>query len=44
MASLSVDKQVEICQDFDVKSRYLDDLLNTDHPYFESMVNRIYPP
>ena len=25
-------------------SRYLDDLLNIDNPYFESMVNRIYPP
>ena len=23
---------------------YLDDLLNIDNPYFESMVNRIYPP
>ena len=25
-------------------SRYLGDLLNIDNPYFESMVNRIYPP
>ena len=25
-------------------SRYLDDLLNIDHPYFEGMVNQIYPP
>ena len=25
-------------------SRYLDDLLNIDNPYFEGMVNRIYPP
>ena len=24
--------------------RYLDDLLNIDNPYFEGMVNRIYPP
>ena len=23
---------------------YLDDLLNTDNPYFEGMVNQIYPP
>ena len=23
---------------------YLDDLLNIDNPYFEGMVNRIYPP
>ena len=26
------------------KSRYLDDLLNIDYPYFEGMVNQIYPP
>ena len=25
-------------------SRYLDDFLNIDNPYFEGMVNRIYPP
>ena len=25
-------------------SRYLDDLLNVDNPYFEGMVNQIYPP
>ena len=25
-------------------SRYLDDLLNIDNPYFEGMVNNIYPP
>ena len=25
-------------------SRYLDDLLNIDNPYFEGMVNQIYPP
>ena len=24
--------------------RYLNDLLNIDHPYFEGMVNQIYPP
>ena len=24
--------------------RYLDDLLNIGNPYFESMVNQIYPP
>ena len=36
MTSLSDVKQAEI--------RYLDDLLNIDNPYFEGMVNRIYPP
>ena len=25
------------------RSRYLDDLLNIDNPYFEGMVNQIYP-
>ena len=25
-------------------SRYLDDLLTFDNPYFEGMVNQIYPP
>ena len=25
-------------------SRYLDHLLNIDNPYFEGMVNQIYPP
>ena len=29
---------------FNSTSRYLDDLLNIDNPYFEGMVNRIYPP
>ena len=27
-----------------IPRRYLDDLLNIDNPYFEGMVNRIYPP
>ena len=29
---------------FNSTSRYLDDLLNIDKPYFEGMVNQIYPP
>ena len=29
---------------FNSTSRYLDDLLNIDHPYFEGMVNQIHPP
>ena len=39
MTSLSDVKQAET----DDASRYLDDLLIIDNPYFESMVNRIYP-
>ena len=29
---------------FNSTSRYLDDLLNIDNPYFKGMVNQIYPP
>ena len=44
MTSLSDVKQAEIIEAFKSTSRYLDDLLNIDIPYFEGMVNRIYPP
>ena len=44
MTSLSDDKQSEIIEAFKSTSRYLDDNLNIDNPYFEGMVNRIYPP
>ena len=44
MTSLSDVKQAEIIEAFKSTTRYLDDLLNIDNPYFEGMVNRIYPP
>ena len=44
MTSLSDVKQAKIIEAFKSTSRYLDDLLNIDYPYFEGMVNRIYPP
>ena len=44
MTSLSDVKQAEIIEAFKSTSRYLDDFLNIDNPYFEGMVNRIYPP
>ena len=44
MTFLSDIKQVEIIEAFKSTSRYLDDLLNSDNPNFEGMVNRIYPP
>ena len=44
LTSLSDVKQVEIIEAFKSTSRYLDDLLNIDNPYFEGMVIRIYPP
>ena len=43
MTSLSDVKQAEIIEAFKSTSRYLDDLLNIDNPYFEGIVNRIYP-
>ena len=43
MTSLSDVKQAEIIEEFKSTSKYLD-LLNIDNPYFEGMVNRIYPP
>ena len=45
MKSLSDDNQADIMEAFNSTSRYLDDLLNIDNPYFdEGMVNQIYPP
>ena len=44
MTSLSDDNQADIIETFNSTSRYLDDLLNIDNPYFEGMVNIIYPP
>ena len=44
MTSLSDVKQAEIIEAFKSTSRYLNDLLNIDSPYFEGMVSRIYLP
>ena len=44
MKDLSYDNQVDIIKAFNSTSRYLDDLLNIDNPYFEGMINQIYPP
>ena len=43
MTSLSDVKQAEIIEAFKSTSRYLDDLLHIDNPYFEGIVNRMYP-
>ena len=37
------DNQADVIKEFNSTSRYLDDLLNIDNPYFEGMVNQIYP-
>ena len=42
--SLNHDNQADVIEAFNSISRYLDDLLNIDYPYFEGMVNQIYPP
>ena len=44
MTTLSGDNEADIIEAFNSTLRYLDDLLNIDNPYFEGMVNQIYPP
>ena len=44
MKDLSSDNEADVIKAFNSTSRYLDDLLNIDNPYFEGMVNQIYPP
>ena len=44
MKHLSSDNQTDVIKAFNLTSRYLDDLLNIGNPYFEGMVNQIYPP
>ena len=43
MDSLNHDNQADVIEAFNSTSRYLDGLLNIDNPYFEGMVNQIYP-
>ena len=38
MASLSYNNEAEIIQAFNSISRYLNDLLNIDNPFFENMM------
>ena len=38
MLSLSDNNETDIIEAFNSESRYLDDLLNSDNPYFEQMV------
>ena len=44
MKNLSSDNHADVIKEFNLTSRYLDDLLNIDNPYFERMVNQIYLP
>ena len=43
MLSMSDNNQAYIFETFHSTSKYLDDLLNIDNPYFEQMVGQIYP-
>ena len=43
MLSLSEDNQSDVFEAFHTTSRYLDDPVNIDNNFFESMINRIYP-
>ena len=43
MLSLSEANQSDVIEAFNSTSRYLDDLLNIENNFFDSMVNRIYP-
>ena len=44
MKNLSSDNHTDVIKAFNLTSRYLDDPLYIDNPYFEGMVNQIYPP
>ena len=41
--SPSDNTQADVIEAFNSTSRYLDDLLNIDNPYFEGMISQIYP-
>ena len=43
MLSISDKKQGSVIEAFISTSRYLDELLNIDNPYFEQLVSQIYP-
>ena len=41
--SLSDNNQTDVVEAFNISSRWLDDLLNINNPYFAQMVSQIYP-
>ena len=43
MLSLTEDNQSDVIEAFNSTSPYLDDILNIDNKFSDSMVNRIYP-
>ena len=44
MDSLNNDNQADVIEALNSTSRFLDDLLNIDNPYFEGMVKQLYSP
>ena len=43
MSSLNSGSQSDIINAFNYSSRYIDDILNIDNPYFDTMISSIYP-
>ena len=43
MKDLSSDNQADVIKAFNSTSHNFEDLFNIDNPYFEGMVNQIYP-
>ena len=43
MLSLSDNNQTDVVEAFNSTSKYLDGLLDIDHPYYAQMVSQIYP-
>ena len=43
MMSFSDDKQTDIIDSLNTRSRYVDDILNINNIYFDNMVSQIYP-
>ena len=43
MDSLNHDNQADVIEAFNSTSRYLDDLLNIENPYFKGMVKHLSP-
>ena len=43
MLSLSDNNQADIIEAFNSTSRYIDEFIYIDNPYFEQMVGQIYP-
>ena len=43
MMNLKPDTKADVIQAFNDTFRYLDDILNIDNPYFETMFTSIYP-